>query len=103
MATRAVILDPLHDAAPGAHRPINVGSIERWITGLGGAGLTVLGLRRRSPAGMAAAAVGGALVERAFTGHCPAYAVLGVSTVDAPRSVNVTQSVLVARERAEVY
>jgi len=42
-------------------------------------------------------------VERAFTGHCPAYAALGVSTVDTPRAVNVTHSVLVARDRAEVY
>lgn len=106
MATRELVLDPYPEAfrlSRSRAKNINMGRIERWITGVGGAGLTLLGLRQRSRGGVAAAVLGGALVERAVTGHCPAYAALGVSTVDQPRAVRLTQAVLVNRERTEVY
>src|SRR5688572_11184288 len=106
MATREIILEPHQEAIrPGRSRAkdINMGRIERWLTGMGGASLTILGLRRGSRSGVAAAVLGGALVERAMTGHCPAYAALGVSTVDLPRAVRLTEAVLVNRERHEVY
>jgi uncharacterized membrane protein len=105
MATREIILEPSGASRLVGRRAkdVNVGNVERWVTGVGGAGLAVLGLKRRSAPGIAAAVVGGALVERAFSGHCPAYGALGVSTADVPRAVRVTHTVLVARDRVETY
>src|SRR5688572_9515061 len=80
MATRELILEPQQEAIRldrGRAKNINMGRFERWLTGVGGASLTLLGLRRGSRTGVAAAVLGGALVERAVTGHCPAYAALG--------------------------
>lgn len=66
--------------------PVNVGATERMVTaGLGGALLlaglaggpasrTALGLPLGVPLGL----VGGVLLLRAVTGHCPAYQALGV-------------------------
>jgi hypothetical protein len=42
--------------------------------------LTALGLSRGSLGGLALAALGGALAYRGVTGHCMAYAALGIDT-----------------------
>jgi hypothetical protein len=59
---------------------VNVGTAERWVSALAGAGLAMAGLSRRSPAGTAMAAAGGMLLWRGIGGSCPLYAVLGWST-----------------------
>jgi len=61
---------------------VNVGSIERWASAVGGGALAVYGIARRDKSGLALAAAGGVLLYRGVTGHCPAYGALGVSTGD---------------------
>jgi len=70
------------EPAAATHRRVNVGSAERWLSGLAGGALTVVGLRAGSLKGLLAAAAGGALVYRGVSGHCQTYALLGVSTAD---------------------
>lgn len=74
-------------------RHINVGNTERWLSMAGGAALALYALKRRSPASLALAAGGAALVGRGATGHCPAYERLGVDTAD---ETAVRQNVLAA-------
>ncbi|MBI3804512.1 MAG: DUF2892 domain-containing protein [Nitrospirae bacterium] len=59
---------------------INVGKIERWLSAIGGGGLVVYGLKRRSWSGLALALIGGALVHRGVTGRCYGYQALGFNT-----------------------
>src|SRR5262245_53321361 len=59
---------------------VNVGQTERLLSLLGGTGLAAFGLCRRSYGGLALAALGGSLIYRGVTGHCPLFGVLGVST-----------------------
>jgi uncharacterized membrane protein len=91
---------------------VNVGELERWASVFGGAVLTGFGLSRRSLAGLGLAAVGGSLVYRGATGHCPCYAALGVSTAErrgpvtsipAGHGVKVETSINVNRPREELY
>jgi uncharacterized membrane protein len=56
-------------------RPINVGDRERRLSVLAGGALVALALKRRTPASGLAAVVGGFLLYRGATGHCPAYRV----------------------------
>ena len=60
----------------------NVGSTERWVSGLGGTFLIAAGLRRGSFPGLGMALLGGGLVYRAVTGQCQAYQMLGIDTSD---------------------
>ena len=55
---------------------VNISDNERLITG---ALLVLAGLRKLVP-GLLISAVGGALLQRAFTGHCPAYEAMGIDT-----------------------
>jgi len=59
---------------------VNVGSSERLVSAAGGALLAGFGLGRGGLAGLLLAALGGALVYRGVTGHCSAYAAVGVNT-----------------------
>lgn len=59
---------------------INVGNPERWLSVIAGSALAAYGLKRRSIPGLVLSAIGGALVWRGATGHCPVYETLGVST-----------------------
>lgn len=99
----------------------NVSTVERGLSTLGGALLAAYGLRRRSPQGITAAVVGGTLVYRGLSGHCPVYASLGVSTAErgawpgehrlrhpaedlsGARGVNVEHSLTIDRPRSELY
>jgi hypothetical protein len=61
----------------------NVGTLERWISALGGGALLTWGLGRnprRSPLAGALALGGAAILARGATGHCPVYGALGKST-----------------------
>lgn len=80
-------------------RHVNVGNMERWLSMAGGAALTLYALRRRTPASLALAAGGAALIGRGATGHSPVYQRLGVDTAD-PDAVrrNVLAAVLPSRK-----
>jgi len=60
----------------------NVGEAERWLSLIGGSSLVAYGLARRNSAGFGLAALGGSLLWRGATGHCPMYQTLGVNTAD---------------------
>ena len=62
------------------HPPVNVGHSERIGSGVAGGILALLGLRRGGLSGVAMAAFGAGLIERAYTGFCPLYKKLHIST-----------------------
>jgi uncharacterized membrane protein len=97
---------------------INVSEGERATSLAAGSILAMLGLARRSIPGMLVAGVGGALLYRGATGHCPVYESLGLDTAHgdgrrAPteeadeeltaRGVHVQQAMLINRSPAELY
>jgi uncharacterized membrane protein len=101
-------------ARPQESRPsrTNVGDLERWASLVGGGALALYGLTRGSLAGLGLAAVGGGLVYRGATGHCPVYHALGVSTaerhgpqvsVPAGRGFKAEKSVTINRPAEELY
>jgi len=59
---------------------VNMGRNDRLASVLGGAGLALLGARRRGLAGALLGAAGAALVARGASGHCPMYQALGASS-----------------------
>ena len=81
---------PTHRSAPGGDQSsdalhpqrssqINIGAAERWLSVFAAGALAAYGLRRRSPAGGAAAIAAAALLHRGATGHCNVYQALGVN------------------------
>lgn len=60
--------------------PHNVGTGERIASGLAGAALLANGIWRPSPLNAALALLGGALLQRGLTGHCPLYRRLAIDT-----------------------
>ena len=91
---------------------VNVGSLERWLSLAGGGLLAALGLRSRSLAGLGLAALGGSMVYRGVTGHCPLYGAMNVNTarrhnpaaaVPAAEGVKVTRAVTINRPAEELY
>lgn len=85
---------------------INVGSTERAVSVAGGAILALFGLKRGGIAGLATAALGGALVHRGATGHCAVNAALGVDTAqDAQHAhgVHIEQAFLINRSPEELF
>ena len=71
--------DQLSDVLQHRSSPINIGAGERWLSVLAGGALAAYALRRRSPAGGAAAMAGAALLHRGATGHCNVYQALGLN------------------------
>jgi uncharacterized membrane protein len=61
---------------------INVGSLERTVSALGGAALALYGLRRRDAGGLLAGLLGAAALKRGVTGHCEVFGALGVSSAE---------------------
>lgn len=59
---------------------VNVNEAERLWSLVGGSGLMLYGLARRSPTGLSLLLAGGYLIYRGLTGHCPAYEAVGHST-----------------------
>ncbi len=97
---------------------VNVGMGERFGSLIGGAALVKMGLRRRSFPGLLAAAIGGGMLYRGMSGHCPLYTTLGMNTARrgpaepgsgaAPeeyfnRSIHVEQAITINRPAAELY
>jgi uncharacterized membrane protein len=58
---------------------INVGSVERVASVVGGAALLTFGLMRRSRSGLGLAATGGMMLYRGLGGHCLLYRALGIT------------------------
>ena len=58
---------------------INVGSVERVASVVGGAALVAFGLMRRSRSGLGLAATGGMMLYRGLGGHCLLYRALGIT------------------------
>ena len=70
----------------------NVSNPERWLSVVAGVALAAYGVTRRSLSGVVLAGVGGGLVWRGATGHCPIYETLGLTSAtddDAGRNVSV--------------
>jgi uncharacterized membrane protein len=91
---------------------VNVGRTERQISAIGGGALALLGLTRGSIPGLLLAGLGGALVYRGVSGHCPAYSALGTNTNhdEAPppeayfqRGIHVVQAFTVNKPAAELF
>ncbi len=93
---------------------INVNENERLISGAAGAMLTLLGISRRSIPGLILAGVGGSLLYRAASGHCPLYEAFGIDTNDRnldgaspeayfSRAIQVTQSFSINRTPWDLY
>jgi len=59
---------------------MNVSTNERILSLFAGSAITLLGLRQRSNFGAILAAVGGMMIYRGTTGHCPIYSALGTDT-----------------------
>ena len=62
---------------------VNVSTLERVASIAGGAALVVIGLRRRSRAGLSLAATGASLVLRGVSGWCALYGALGIDRAGA--------------------
>ena len=96
-----------------ARSEINVSPLERWASALGGAGLVLFALLRRSPLGIPMALAGGWLIYRGATGRCPVYKGLGMNTAPhqpvlgagdvAARALHVEKSVTVNRSAEDLY
>jgi uncharacterized membrane protein len=69
---------------------VNVGEIERLISGIAGGALAVYGLRRRSTGGLCLTLAGTALLHRGLTGHCNTYQALGITTDNTNAAENET-------------
>jgi len=87
---------------------VNVAGVERWASAIGGAALAAYGVKQlkdRSPAGVALAAAGSALIYRGATGHCHVYGAAGINTasdrddtrtaLSGSRGVNVEEVVTI--------
>ena len=103
------------DPRPSGSAVVNVGDAERAASAAGGAILTAYGLKKGGLGGWLLAGIGGALLYRGSTGHCPAFAALGASTApphtdsiydppaDGVRPVEIVESLTVAASRTEAY
>src|SRR5215211_6414178 len=77
---------------------VNVGRIERWISGLAGLALVGYGLRRKRLRGVVLP-LGANLVVRGITGRCPVNRALGRNSALA----EVEQSVIINRAREDLF
>lgn len=86
-------------------RKINVHGVERAASVIAGAWLLTRSLRRASLRQAPAALAGAAFLFRGVTGHCHAYAALGVNTAlrAAPNALDLHGSITIGRSAAELY
>jgi uncharacterized membrane protein len=99
------------EAASG--RGINVGTAERWVTGVAAAALAAYAIRRgHGGLRRIALPLAGALLGRALTGRCPVNRALGrnsadrvspVASLGRGEGIRVEQAVRVARPAEELY
>jgi uncharacterized membrane protein len=97
------------DRAPrvssGKSNNINVGPGEQKLSMIAGGLLTLRALNSRSGGGLTMLALGGALLYRGLSGHCPLYQRLGISEQEgfASRVIAIDESLTINKPRAEVY
>lgn len=93
-------------------RSINVGPNERLVSALAGGVAVAWGLGSRSWGGTTVALLGGGLVYRGTSGHCPAYSALDVRTSNGDHTeterahasgYDVSRSATVQKSVEEVY
>lgn len=84
---------------------LNVGSSERIISALGGAALTVMGLRDiKNPAGISMLLAGGFLLVRGLSGYCAVNNAIGRNTARTAGSpVEVKATVSLNKPASEIY
>jgi uncharacterized membrane protein len=90
---------------------MNVGMAERKISLLGGGGLILLGLSRKSLGGLGIAALGALALKRGATGSCPLYHAMGTSTAKQDprpqeyfeRGIHVESAVTINRPAGELF
>jgi len=83
---------------------INVGKPERVISAVGGAALTMLGLRSSGGAGLLMTLAGGAMLFRGITGYCFVNQAIGRDTAEEEDiSAEIIRTITVERPRTEVY
>ena len=97
----------------GAQRcGVNVGSTERVLSVAGGSFLAWLGLKEGGPPGIGLALLGGGLIYRGLSGHCPAYASMHRTTaaahspqasVAAGRGIKVTHAIAINSSAEDLY
>lgn len=91
----------------------NVGDMERVASNLAGGALIIYGLVRRSWGGAAMALLGSVLAYRGFTGRCPLYGMLDVSTAENEdetiaklvdgKGINVRRTITIDRTPEELF
>ncbi|MBV8899628.1 MAG: DUF2892 domain-containing protein [Verrucomicrobia bacterium] len=81
----------------------NVGTIERWVCGVGGGALVAYGAMRKSWVRYALVGTGLALAYRGIRGHCGLYGALGINTADHSASATTCAVVTIERAPAEIY
>jgi len=97
----------------------NVGDAERAVSVAAGSIIALLGLSRGSLPGLLGIAVGGSLIYRGATGHCPMYQSLGLDTANeqegqrrdshqveeeiSERGIHVEQAFLINKPAEELY
>ncbi len=91
----------------------NINEAERWASMAAGAALAAYGLSRRRGSGWILAALGGALLQRGYTGYCHVYDALGMNSAGGPSDtrralggragVHVDESVTINRPIEELY
>jgi uncharacterized membrane protein len=85
---------------------VNVGTLERWGSMIGGAALATYGFKRRSLGGAALGLLGGGLLYRGITGYCQLYQALGMSTASdsgARQAIEVAKAITINKSPEELY
>jgi uncharacterized membrane protein len=105
MISEQRITEPLDRSLSRANDSANVGDAERLASLLGGGALALYGLTRRTPAGLALALLGGALLYRGAAGRSNLYRSLGVNTAQTSGSapIHVEQALTINRPAEELY
>jgi uncharacterized membrane protein len=80
----------------------NISETERLASLIGGGALALYGLSRRSLPGLALALLGGGLIYRGATRHCPVYDKLGINTADIDYDAYYENRELVDRHESAV-
>lgn len=89
---------------------INVAEPERWISTVGGTGMVIYGLKTRGLLGLALGAIGGALIYRGVSGHCPGYSAMGInpaaddhSRASLDHGIKIEESIFVAADPVTLF
>jgi uncharacterized membrane protein len=84
---------------------VNISSGEQKLSVIAGGLLTLSALRHSPKSALTLLALGGTLLYRGLTGHCPLYQRLGISPQEgfASRAIEIDESLTINKPRAEVY